>query len=107
MNLPSPIQAYFDADRRRDADALAQAFAPGAVVVDEGHSYGGREAIAAWWRAAQDQYQPVTELLSTDAAGEATQVRARVSGTFPGSPITLTFQFQVSAGEIARLEVHP
>ena len=53
MNLPSPIRAYFDADKRNDGEALVQAFAPDAVVGDEGHSHAGRHAIGAWWRDAK------------------------------------------------------
>ncbi len=57
MNLPSPIQAYFDADERSDGEALIQAFAPDAVVKDEGHTYAGHQAIGAWWRETKDKYQ--------------------------------------------------
>ena len=46
MNLPSPIQAYFDADRSSDGEALIRAFAPDAVVEDEGRTYVGRQAIS-------------------------------------------------------------
>ena len=57
MNLPSPIQAYFDADKSNDGEALIRAFAPDAVVKDEGRSHAGRQAIAAWWRETKAKYQ--------------------------------------------------
>ena len=61
MNLPSPIQTYFDADTSNDAEALIHAFAPDAVVNDEGQSYAGHQAIEAWWRAAKAKYRHVIE----------------------------------------------
>ena len=105
MNLPSPIQAYFDADRRSDAEALIEAFTPDAVVVDEGQSHAGRQAIGAWWRETKAKYQAVIEPLGPGAQSEATTVRAKVSGNFPGSPVTLTFAFRLESGRIASLEI--
>ena len=95
MNLPSPIQAYFDADESNDGEALIHAFAPDAVVDDEGQSHTGRQAIGAWWREAKAKYQPVIEPLETDEQDEAINVRARVTGQFPGSPAMLTFAFRL------------
>jgi hypothetical protein len=40
--------AYVDAVARRDADALAAAFAPDGVVVDVQRRIAGREAIREW-----------------------------------------------------------
>ena len=48
MNLPSPIQAYFEADKDPAGTAPASAFAIDAVVKDEGKMHVGRKAIAAW-----------------------------------------------------------
>ena len=45
LNLPEPIAAYFDADKRGDADAVARCFTKDAVVEDEGHRHSGRAAI--------------------------------------------------------------
>jgi hypothetical protein len=47
MNLPSPIQTYFDADESNDGEALVRVFAPDAVVNDEGRSHAGLQAIEA------------------------------------------------------------
>ena len=46
MKLPNAIQTYFDAERSNaDGEAPMDAFAPDAVVRDEGETYIGRAAI--------------------------------------------------------------
>jgi ketosteroid isomerase-like protein len=105
MNLPSAIQAYFDADNRNDGAALIRAFAPDAVVNDEGQSYAGRHAIEAWWREVKAKYQHVIVPLEVAEKDDVTQVRARLSGQFPGSPVTLTFAFRLDREQITGLEI--
>ena len=105
MNLSSPIQTYFDADRSNDGEALIRAFAFNAVVSDEGHSYTGHQAIDAWWRDAKAKYQHIAEPLEVAEEEGATKVRARVTGQFPGSPVTLTFAFRLDDGQITKLEI--
>ena len=46
MKRHSSIRAYFDANGATPFDA----FAPDAVVADEGHRHIGHAAIDAWWR---------------------------------------------------------
>lgn len=105
MNLPLPIQTYFDADERNDGDALIHAFAPDAIVTDEGQSYTGRQAIDAWWHEAKAKYQHIIEPLDVAEKDEVSEVRARVTGRFPGSPATLTFAFRLKSDQIAGLEI--
>ncbi|MCK5932693.1 MAG: nuclear transport factor 2 family protein [Fulvimarina manganoxydans] len=105
MKLSPPLHAYFDADQRGNAEALLQAFNPGAVVRDEGKTHEGRPAIEAWWRAAKEEYQHVAEPLDcTEEAGRY-HVRATVTGNFPGSPAVLTFAFQIEDERIEDLEI--
>jgi hypothetical protein len=33
-------------------------------------------------------------------------MRARLTGTFPGSPVVLTYAFVLAGGKIASLEIH-
>lgn len=105
MALPSPIQAYFEADIARDSGALVRAFAPDAVVKDEGRTHVGRAAIDAWWRAAKAKYEHAAEPLEFDAQDDVTRVRAKVTGRFPGSPAMLTFAFRLAGDRIAALEI--
>lgn len=105
MNLPTPLQAYFDADNRRDLETLLEAFTPDAVFTDEGRSYAGREAIEGWWREAKAKYGHHAQPLEASEVDGAIKVRARVSGKFPGSPAEITFAFQIKDGLIAELEI--
>src|SRR5258707_6499 len=47
IDLPAPVAAYFAADTT-GAEAVAQCFTDGAVVIDERQEYRGRTAIARW-----------------------------------------------------------
>jgi len=105
MNLHPSIQAYFDADKRHEGGAPLHVFAPDAVVNDEGESHAGHEAIDAWWRDVKAKYQAVAEPLEVGERGDALEVRAKVAGQFPGSPVTLTFAFRIKGGQIAVLEI--
>ncbi|MGR3248075.1 MAG: nuclear transport factor 2 family protein [Paracoccus sp. (in: a-proteobacteria)] len=105
MQLPRPIQTYFTARAPQEGDVLAAAFAPDAIVHDEGHSHHGPQAIRAWWLAAKARYRHHAEPIDvTDTAGK-TVVRATVTGDFPGSPAVLTFTFGVAGDRIADLEI--
>ncbi|WP_134499034.1 nuclear transport factor 2 family protein [Microvirga pakistanensis] len=105
MNLPFPIQTYFDADKGGDSDALIHAFTPDAVVEDEGRFHAGHRAIKAWWRDVKTRYRHVIEPLDVAGSGDFAKVRARVTGQFPGSPAMLTFAFRLEGSRIAGLEI--
>jgi hypothetical protein len=105
MNLPSPIQAYFDADRSGDGEAFIRVFALDAVVEDEGHSYAGHQAIGAWWRATTEKYQTVIEPLEVSEEDDVTKVIAKVTGHFPGSPTMINFAFRLNGDQITKLEI--
>ena len=47
IDLPAPVAAYFAADTT-GAEAVAQCFSDGAVVIDERQEHRGRTAIARW-----------------------------------------------------------
>lgn len=104
MNMHPSIQAYFQADKNSEGAPL-HVFAPDAVVRDEGHVHTGHTAIDAWWREAKAKYHAVAEPLEATKKGDAIEVRARVTGQFSGSPVTLTFAFQLKGDQIAALEI--
>jgi hypothetical protein len=105
MKLPAPVQTYFDADKATGDAAPIFAFAPDAIVKDEGKTHVGLDAIEAWWRAAKAQYQHTAEPCEMLEERGLTIVRARVTGRFPGSPALLTFAFLLGDGRIAALEI--
>lgn len=100
MKLPAPIKAFFDADKGAADTAPISAFAPGAVVGDEGHTHIGRAAIEAWWCASKAQYRATAEPLDIRDEQDRTIVRAKVTGAFSGSPAVLTFSFRLTEGRL-------
>lgn len=105
MTLPEPLQTYFSAQNVHDVDRLIGCFAPGARVRDEGEEIVGRDAIRAWKEKVRDKYHYTTEPLGHRQEGGSDLVTARVTGTFPGSPVELTYRFTLGDGMIAGLEV--
>jgi SnoaL-like domain len=106
LNLPEPIAAYFDADKR-DAEAVARCFTKQAVVKDEGQTHIGIVAIMAWKSAASAKYTYTTEPLAVDEKEGRYVVVGRLTGNFPGSPVNLRFAFRIERGKIASLEIAP
>lgn len=103
--LPAPIALYLDASRLNDATLLDRAFAPGAAVRDEGHTYTGLDAIHAWHRAAHAKYQFSTQPLGHEEAGGRHKLLARITGNFPGGTAELMHVFTLDQGRIAALEI--
>lgn len=103
--LPKLIGDYFAASNAHDAEAMALAFASDAVVHDERKMHRGRAAIATWAQGTIDKYQTTIVPFSVSDGGESTVVKAKVSGTFPGSPIELTFSFKVRDDGIKSLKI--
>ena len=104
LQLPKPIAKYFAADRR-DANAVAECFTENAVVVDENHTHTGREAIRRWKQSASTRYRYTSEPIGVEEQSGKTVVTTRLTGSFPGSPVTLRYVFELAADSIASLEI--
>ena len=105
MHLPRPIEIYFASDRAHDMDALATCFAPNATVSDENHTFAGLAAIRAWKIEAKTRYDYTVEPLEGVQRDGKTVVTARLAGNFPGSPVTLTYAFELDRDHITSLEI--
>lgn len=105
MDLPAPIDRFFEAATDGGGDAPLSAFALDAVVLDENRTHCGHAAIAAWWRASHETYAHTAEPCDLREAAGRTVVRARVTGRFPGSPALLSFAFTLRDARIAALEI--
>jgi ketosteroid isomerase-like protein len=106
IDLPAPVSAYFAADTT-GAEAVAQCFADGAVVIDERQEYRGRTAIARWKAEASAKFRYTVDQLAAHVSGDQTTVTGRVTGDFPGSPVDLQYHFTLEGDKIARLEIAP
>jgi ketosteroid isomerase-like protein len=105
-DLPPPVAAYFAADTTR-AEAVAQCFTDGAVVIDERQEYRGRTAIARWKAETSAKFRYSVERLDVHVTGDQATVTGRVTGDFPGSPVQLQYHFTLDGDKIARLEIAP
>src|SRR6266478_1443923 len=108
MSIPetSVIARYFEADARRDIDAIVALFTNEAVVVDEGQTYHGTAEIRGWQEGAASKYQYTTEVSGTERIGEESYlVTGRLTGNFPGGTAELQWRFTVQNDLISRLEI--
>ena len=66
------------------------------------------QVLATAWKAETKQkyHHTITPLDVAHQQGK-TILKAQLTGTFPGSPVTLYFDFVLEAGKILSLEIHP
>lgn len=84
---------------------MIAAFSDDAIVEDEVHEYRGTEAIRGWMNWTIVEYQTHFEIRDLDTNGESVTVHREVSGTFPGSPIPMQFQFTLAEDKITSLRI--
>ena len=109
IQLPKPIQTYYDATNAADREAFLAAFAQDAVVIDEGTEKCGHEAIRAWGEKshfADNLSLAVTRAIEKDGQ---TIVTAKADGDFDKTglpdPCLLDFAFTLDGDKIKRLEI--
>ena len=105
IHLPAPINLYVQIENSGDVEALPECFAPGAIVRDEGHAYEGLAAIKRWKAETKQKYNYTVEPLDVAYRDGKTVLKAKLAGTFPGSPVTLEFRFALEDGKITALEI--
>ncbi len=105
MMLPPPLDAYLLAETIADTTPLSNCFTADAVVLDEGRTFKGLEAIKAWKKDSKTRYQYSIEPLDVSRDGATVTMHARLTGTFPGSPVELTYTFVLAGGRIGSLEI--
>jgi len=106
MHLPLAIDLYVKAENAGDVESLAECFAPDAIVHDEGHTYEGLAAIKAWKADTKKKYNHTVEPLEVAHRDGKTVLKVKLTGNFPGSPVTLEFSFVLEHGKIASLKIH-
>ncbi|WP_233453841.1 nuclear transport factor 2 family protein [Tsuneonella flava] len=85
IELPGAIADYFAADKKGNAEAISKCFTQDSVVVDEGNTYTGRDAIRQWMAHASTQYSYTVEPFALGKEGERTVVTSHLVGNFPGA----------------------
>ncbi|CAB3963857.1 MULTISPECIES: nuclear transport factor 2 family protein [Burkholderia] len=104
-SLPDSIRVYFDFSNGSDTARVAQCFTQDAVVVDEGRTYCGHDAIESWNRDSRKKYAFTVEPVAASRNGERLTITARVVGNYPGSPVQLDHVFDLAGDKIGSLEI--
>ncbi|WP_298890711.1 nuclear transport factor 2 family protein [uncultured Serinicoccus sp.] len=106
--LPGLVRSYLaarDAGRYADAAAL---FAPDAVVVDDGRTHTGIDAITDWVVESATAVEHTTTLLGHAVGDDQTvEVLVRIDAGSPGGTATLRQTFLTDYGVIRRLTIEP
>jgi len=105
IQIPQIIETYFRTSNADDLNALVSCFSGDAVVTDENETHRGAAAIKAWSVNVRKKYQFKAEVLRAAHKPEAVVVTANLSGTFPGSPVDLDFEFTLKGDLIASLKI--
>ena len=103
MKLPEVISALVEAQGNFDGAAYADCFTETAVVFDEGKTHYGKREIKHWIEKANREYQVTMKPLEY-SEGEQT-LKAEISGSFPGSPLVLSYKFGFKDKKIQSLRI--
>ena len=103
--LQRPLADYFSAANAHDVAAMSAAFTVDSLVKDEGREHRGLAAIREWMKETTEKYDYKVEPIEWSQMDRKTVVLVSISGTFPGSPITLQYEFTLQGRKIARLEI--
>jgi hypothetical protein len=103
MKLPEVLTDLVAAQNSADSEAYANCFSETAIVFDEGKKHTGKTAIKNWIAKANQVYK--TKMKPLDYSATKQTLEAEISGTFPGSPLVLTYQFEMVDGLIQSLRI--
>ena len=102
-NLPKVIANLVKAQDNFDSKAYTDCFSETAVVHDEGKVHRGKTEIQNWIEKANKEYQVVMKPLDYSETNQI--LKAQISGFFPGSPLVLTYLFELNDGLIQSLKI--
>jgi hypothetical protein len=103
MNLPKVIAELVKTQNNFDSAAYANCFTETALVFDEGRTHNGRKEIESRIENANKEYQAPMKPLEYSETEQT--LKTEVSGTFPGSPITMTYYYEFKDGLIQSLKI--
>ncbi|WP_124552231.1 nuclear transport factor 2 family protein [Methylophilus methylotrophus] len=106
QNLPPILSTYFEATNAHDVGLYASCFTENAKVKDQQEIIQGRQNIANWNREVNEKYNSTSAVKSWIQTSGGVDVTTEVAGTFPGSPIELTFRFKLQNNKISQFEIN-
>jgi hypothetical protein len=107
LQLPNIVQTYFQSSNDDDASRVVNCFCAHDIVTDEKVTHHGPRAIETWCNAARRSFSYRVEPLRVAQRDDSLVVIASVAGNFPGSPVDLSYAFQLENGLILSLEITP
>jgi len=105
MKLPVVIDNYIRASNAHDVKSILSCFSEDAVVRDERETLRGKKAIEGWIAKTIEKYKFQFKPLSLKEDDVEVIVSVEVSGTFPGSPVTLDYHFKIENEKILSLAI--
>jgi len=105
MKLPKLIADLIAAQDKYDSKTFAENFSDDAIVHDEGKTYHGKTEIRQWNEMTNAKYKTKYEPLEVTTEGDKIILAAKISGTFPGSPIIIKYHFETKHGKINSLRI--
>jgi len=105
INLPAIIQKYIDASNAHDVKSILACFTNDAIVRDENATMRGKIDIERWITTTIEKYQFQFKPLISQERDNEIVVSVEVSGTFPGSPISLDYHFAIANDKITSLTI--
>ena len=103
MNLPKVVTDLIKTQNNFDSVAYANCFTETAIVFDEGKTHNGRKEIEKWIDEANKKYQATMKPLEYSETEHT--LKTEVSGTFPGSPIVMTYLYEFQDDLIQSLKI--
>jgi ketosteroid isomerase-like protein len=103
MNLPKVVTDLIKTQNNFDSVAYANCFSETAVVFDEGKTHRGRKEIEKWIDEANKKYQATMKPLEYSETEHT--LKTEVSGTFPGSPVVMTYLYEFQDDLIQSLKI--
>ena len=104
-SLPKVLADLLAAQSKFDSDDFVKNFTGDAVVHDEGGVYRGQKEIKQWNEATNRKYQTRMEPIAFEDNKDESTLTIRMSGTFPGSPVSARFHFVIKDNKITSLRI--
>ena len=107
-DLPATVRDYLAAHTARDTEAALVAFAPTAVVVDDGRTYRGTDDVRGFLADAGSEFTYTTDLVAAQRVdADRWTATLHLEGDFPGGVVDLVYRFVLAGGRIAELVIAP
>lgn len=104
--LPPTVARYFELKEGSNKALVIDVFTDDATVLDDGHTYHGRDAILGWLTGPASEYTTTSTLSNIRRSGSTTALVDLLEGNFPGGRVELRYEFrQLPNGLIASLSI--